>query len=44
MKAYYNGQIFTGEKILSDKCVLTENEKIIDIINADEIPTVAQKI
>ena len=43
MKAYYNGQIFTGEKILSNKCVLTENEKIIGIINADEIPTVAQK-
>ena len=44
MKAYYNGQIFTGEKILSDKCVLTENNKIIGIISAEEIPDAAQKI
>ena len=44
MKAYYNGQIFTGEKILSNKCVLTENNKVIGIINADEIPDAAQKI
>ena len=28
MKAYYNGQVFTGEKILSNKCVLTEDNKI----------------
>ena len=44
MKAYYNGLIFTGEKILSNKCVLTENHKIIDIINVEEIPDAAQKI
>ena len=44
MKAYYNGQIFTGEKILSNKCVLTENNKIIGIISAEEIPDAAQKI
>ena len=44
MKAYYNGQIFTGERILTDKCILTEKEKIIGIINTDEIPTDAQKI
>ena len=44
MKAYYNGSIFTGEKILSNKCVLTENHKIIGIINVEEIPDAAQKI
>ena len=44
MKAYYNGRIFTGEKILSNKCVLTENNKIIGIISAEEIPDAAQKI
>ena len=44
MKAYYNGQIFTGEKILSNKCVLTENNKVISIINVNEIPNAAQKI
>ena len=44
MKAYHNGRIFNGEKILSKKCVLTENNKIIGIISAEEIPDAAQKI
>jgi N-acetylglucosamine-6-phosphate deacetylase len=37
--AYTNGKIFTGESIENNKAVLTDNEVIVDIVNADAIPT-----
>jgi N-acetylglucosamine-6-phosphate deacetylase len=38
MKAYTNGKIFTGKKIIDRHIVLTENDKIIDILTEGGIP------
>jgi N-acetylglucosamine-6-phosphate deacetylase len=37
--AYINGKIFTGEKIESNKAVLTDNEVIVEVVDANEIPS-----
>jgi N-acetylglucosamine-6-phosphate deacetylase len=37
--AYTNGKIFTGESIENNKAVLTDNEVIVGIVNASEIPS-----
>ena len=38
MRAYVNGKIFTGEKMLLDHCVLAENGKIIDLVESNAVP------
>jgi len=37
--AYINGKIFTGEKIEENKAVLTDNEVIVGVVNANAIPS-----
>src|SRR5688572_26551836 len=37
--AYTNGKIFTGESIENNKAVLTDNDVIVGLVNADNIPT-----
>jgi N-acetylglucosamine-6-phosphate deacetylase len=37
--AYTNGKIFTGENIENGKAVLTDNETIVGLVNADSIPS-----
>jgi N-acetylglucosamine-6-phosphate deacetylase len=37
--AYTNGKIFTGETIENNKAVLTDNDVIVGLVNADHIPT-----
>lgn len=44
MKAYCNGRIFTGTQILENQCVLTENEKIIGLVEPQNIPNEAERI
>lgn len=44
MKAYHNGRIFDGEKFLKGACVLTENNKIVKIINEKKRPLAAESI
>ncbi|THU41946.1 N-acetylglucosamine-6-phosphate deacetylase [Niastella caeni] len=39
LTAYTNGKIFTGNSIENNKAVLTDNEVIVDVIDADKIPT-----
>ena len=39
LTAYTNGKIFTGEAIENNKAVLTDNEVIVGIVNADAIPS-----
>ncbi len=36
--AYINGKIFTGEKIEENKAVLTDNEVIVGVVNANAVP------
>lgn len=37
--AYTNGKIFTGHSIEENKAVLTDNDEIVALVNADEIPS-----
>jgi N-acetylglucosamine-6-phosphate deacetylase len=37
--AYTNGKIFTGDNIESNKAVLTDNDIIVGVVNADAVPT-----
>jgi N-acetylglucosamine-6-phosphate deacetylase len=37
--AFTNGKIFTGEKIEDNKAVLTDNEIIVGVVNANAIPS-----
>ncbi|OQP67326.1 N-acetylglucosamine-6-phosphate deacetylase [Niastella vici] len=37
--AYTNGKIFTGEEIAANKAVLTESDVIVDVVNADAVPS-----
>jgi len=37
--AYTNGKIFTGDKIENGKAVLTDNEVVVGLVNADSIPS-----
>jgi len=39
MKAYINGRIFDGKKILENTIVLVENEKIIAVSEKENLPT-----
>lgn len=36
--AYTSGKIFTGDSIQVNKAVLTDNDEIVALVNADEIP------
>ena len=44
MKVYVNGRVFTGEKWLKGVCILTENNKIVEIVAENNLPTDAEKI
>ncbi len=44
MKAYTNGRIFTGTEILENQCVLTENDKIIGLVEPEDVPNIAERI
>jgi N-acetylglucosamine-6-phosphate deacetylase len=44
MKAYFNGRIFNGEKFLKNACVLTANNKIVEIVDDKNIPIDAERI
>lgn len=44
MKAYINGKVFTGDKILPNRCVLTDQGKIVDLIEAGSVPAQAQSV
>jgi N-acetylglucosamine-6-phosphate deacetylase len=44
MKAYFNGRIFDGEKFLKSACILTANNKIVEIVDENNIPIAAEKI
>ena len=44
MKAYTNGRIFTGTEILENQCVITDNEKIIGLVELQNVPTEAERI
>jgi N-acetylglucosamine-6-phosphate deacetylase len=37
--AYTNGKIFTGETIENNKAVLTDNDVIVGLVSADQIPS-----
>ncbi len=44
MKAYVNGRIFTGEKFLKGGGILTENNKIVEIVGENNLPLDAERI
>ena len=44
MKAYFNGRIFNGEKFLKGACILTVNNKIVEIVDENNIPINAERI
>jgi N-acetylglucosamine-6-phosphate deacetylase len=44
MKAYTNGRIFTGTEIRENISVLTENEKIIGLVEPQNVPIEAERI
>ena len=44
MKAYCNGRIFTGEKWLKGVCILVRNNKIVEIVDENNLPSDAEKI
>ncbi len=44
MKAYCNGRIFNGAGILENHCILTEKGTIIDVIDAQNIPSNVERI
>lgn len=37
--AYHNGRIFTGDTIVENRCVLTDGDTILDIIDVSDIPS-----
>ncbi len=39
MKAYFNGQIYTGTEILTNHAILVDNNKIIAVVEDDKIPS-----
>jgi N-acetylglucosamine-6-phosphate deacetylase len=44
MKAYFNGRIFNGEKFLKGACILTLNNKVVEIVDENKIPIGAEKV
>jgi N-acetylglucosamine-6-phosphate deacetylase len=44
MKAYFNGRIFDGEKFLKNACILTLNNKIVEIVDENKIPLDVERI
>lgn len=44
MLAYLNGKIFTGEQVMLDKCVLTSEGKVLNIVPATDVPEAARQI
>ena len=44
MKAYFNGRIFNGEKFLKDACILTVNNRIVEIVDENNSPINAERI
>jgi N-acetylglucosamine-6-phosphate deacetylase len=44
MKAYFNGRIFDGEKFLKNACILTINNKIVEIVDENNSPLDAERI
>ena len=44
MKAYFNGRIFNGEKFLKGACILTVNNRIVEIVDENNIPINAERI
>jgi N-acetylglucosamine-6-phosphate deacetylase len=44
MKAYFNGRIFNGEKMLKDVCVVTSNNNIVEIVDEKNCPINAKRI
>jgi N-acetylglucosamine-6-phosphate deacetylase len=44
MKAYLNGRIFDGKKFLKSACILTLNNKIVEIVDEKNCPIGAEKI
>ena len=37
MKAYCNGRIFTGEKFVKNACILVNNNKIVGIVDKNNV-------
>ncbi len=44
MKAYLNGRIFDGTKIIENTCVLVNKRKIVAVIDSENIPSNYEKI
>lgn len=44
MRAYINGLIFTGEKILPNHSVLAENGKVVELVQDESVPAHAQTV
>jgi N-acetylglucosamine-6-phosphate deacetylase len=44
IRAYHNGRIFTGDKILDNSCVLTDGNTVLEIVEPSEIPSDATLI
>jgi N-acetylglucosamine-6-phosphate deacetylase len=44
MKAYFNGRIFNGERFLKNACILTDNHKIIEILDVSKMPNQVERI
>lgn len=44
MKAYCNGPVFTGEKWLKGVCIWVENNKVVEIVAENNLPSDAEKI
>ena len=44
MKAYCNGPVFTGEKWLKGVCILVENNKVVEIVAENNLPSDAEKL
>ena len=44
MKAYCNGRIFTGEKFVKNACILVNNNKIVGIVDKNNVPSDAEVI
>lgn len=44
MKAYCNGPVFTGEKWLKGVCILVKNNKIVEIVAENNLPSDAERI
>lgn len=43
MLAFHNGFIFTGDTFATEKAVLIEEDRIVDIVDATEVPSTAEQ-